>query len=823
MIIHKSPFSWFYFTAFISFISLPVFEAKAQNLGRMIGTVKDAKTEEWLVGATVVLEGTSLGGVVDINGRFTINNIPPKTYNVTASLLGYKSLTKFDIVVTTGNTANVNFELEESTTEVSEVVITASPFKRLAESPNSIQSLSRQEIQSYPGGNNDVVKVVQSLPGVAGSAGFRNDLIIRGGAPNENVFYLDGVEIPNINHFATQGAAGGPVGLLNVTFIEDVTLSTSAFNARYDNPLSSVLQFKQRTGNPDRLQGNFRLGASEVGLTMEGPLGKENGNTTFIVSARRSYLQLLFSLIGLPFLPGYWDYQYKINHKFSNRDELSLIGLGSIDDFKFNPPTFPGADAAPDVLENYFERLAIFERIPLFSQRTNTVGLSWKHFTKNGYLNLTLSTNRLRNIITKNEDNDPAKRLLNDLNSVENESKIRYENVSFFGSWTVTYGGVVQHALYTNRFFALQQPAFAPPFEINFNSRIDFLRYGAFVQANRSFLQQRLNLSGGLRTDGNSFTNTGNDIWRTLSPRVAASYALTENWNINASLGRYFKIPPYTALGFKSNNGEFLNRSLEYIRSDHAVAGLEYLPYPSTRITLEGFYKNYSNYLVSVNDSVSIANFGGGFGTVGNEELRSDGLMRTYGLEFCFQQKLTNNFYGIFAYTLFRAEATGFDKSKFIPTAWDNRHLVTFTGGYKLPKNWEVNARYRFQASTPYTPVDTLASLFQFENGSPTVLDFKRANSERLRGFQSLDVRVDKKWNFAKWSLNFYLDIQNVLNTLNPTPPSFTVRRDSNGNIVTRSGEPYVRGITPPTDLIPRLLPGDSGARLPTIGIFVEF
>jgi len=180
-------------------------------------------------------------------------------------------------------------------------VVTPNPFEKLQTTPLSIQNLSQEEVAAYPGGNNDIAKVVQSLPGVGGTVGgFRNDVIIRGGAPNENVYYLDGIEIPNINHFSTQGSAGGPVGLLNVSFFEGVTLSASSFDAQYDNVLSGVLQFDQRNGNAREFTGNFRLGSSESALTLEGPLFKGNANesnTTFIASVRRSYLQFLFELI----------------------------------------------------------------------------------------------------------------------------------------------------------------------------------------------------------------------------------------------------------------------------------------------------------------------------------------------------------------------------------------------------------------------------------------------------------------------------------------------------------------------------------------------
>ena len=246
---------------------------QAQTVGTLRGPTKNKKTGEILIGATVQLEGTTLGARVDTIGNYEIANIPPNTYNVICSSIGYESLTKFAVVIRSEGNADLNFELEKKSKELGKVTIRVNPFIKSELTPLSIQKLSQEEIVAYPGGNNDVAKVVQTLPGVSGSVGgFRNDIIIRGGAPNENVYYLDGIEIPNINHFSTQGSAGGPVGLLNVSFFKGVTLTASAFGAQYDNALSGVLQFDQRTGNNKKFQGNFRLSSSEAALTVEGPL-----------------------------------------------------------------------------------------------------------------------------------------------------------------------------------------------------------------------------------------------------------------------------------------------------------------------------------------------------------------------------------------------------------------------------------------------------------------------------------------------------------------------------------------------------------------------
>ena len=319
------------------FILLSFGLLSSQNSGNLTGRVLDSQTQLPIQGVTILLENSLLGVATDENGYFTINDIPTKTYNVDISHLGYQSQTIYNIIIKAFGTPPLQILLEESTNELDEIVIQQSPFRTTLETPLSTQTFSAVEIETYPGGNNDITKVIQSMPGISPSiGGFRNDIIIRGGAPNESVYYLDGIEIPNINHFSTQGSAGGPVGMLNVSFIREVTLSSSAFGAEYDNPLSGVLSFEQREGNPNRFGGNFRLGASEAALTLEGPLFRKNkekpAKTTLLFSVRRSYLQFLFELIGVPIRPDYWDYQWKINHEIDPYNSIIFLGLGTIDD-----------------------------------------------------------------------------------------------------------------------------------------------------------------------------------------------------------------------------------------------------------------------------------------------------------------------------------------------------------------------------------------------------------------------------------------------------------------------------------------------------------
>lgn len=784
-------------TALIVLLIFSIVDSKAQSVGDISGYVKDIKTGDPLIGATVKIENSDKGAVTNIEGYYVIKGLDAKTYSVTASYVGYKDLTKFNIVVKSGGIPNINFELEESVEQLEGVTVRANPFRKNEETPLSIQKLSPEEIATYPGGNNDIAKVAQSLPGVSGSVGgFRNDIIIRGGAPNENVYYLDGIEIPNINHFSTQGSAGGPVGLLNVSFFEGVTLSSSAFASQYDNVLSGVLQFDQRRGDQKDYQVNFRLSSSEAALTTEGPLFKskneELSNTSFIASVRRSYLQLLFQAIDLPFLPDYWDYQYKITHQIDKYNTLNFTGVGSLDDISINVP-----DEYSD------EQQATLDQIPLINQWTTTSGLSWKNRFKDGsgYMTTALSTNILNNVFKRYEDNENETGLIFSNQSQEQEIKLRYNYTKFIDEWTLNAGAILQKAIYSNDSELIDSTGRG----FNYDQSIDFERFGFNAQASRKYFRDKLGISLGFRMDGNTFMNDGENLLNTFSPRAAISYQFAKKWTVNGSLGRYYKIPPYTILGFYRNG--LVNKDVKYIQSDHAVLGVEYLLSPSSRISVEGFFKRYEDYPISVVDSVSLANLGGGFSVLGNEEVRSIGLGRSYGIEFLYQRKFTKNFYAILAYTLYKSEFTGFDPNNYLPSTWDNTNLLTFTGGYKFGNNWELSARVRYLGRTPLAPVDETATLNRYPN---IIRDYSRQGQLLLDPFNQTDIRIDKKWNFENWTLNLFLELQNAFIQQLPSEPNYGLKRDDQGNIIE------------PKELV-KIESVNNSSLLPTLGIVIDF
>ncbi|MCJ8166056.1 TonB-dependent receptor [Pontibacter sp. E15-1] len=799
-------------------ILLP-FICQAQT-GGITGTVRDVNTQQPLIGVTLQLGDGTLGTATNENGVYRLENIPVGSYTVQTSYLGYEPQVKYNINVTAGNLQIINFELRPASSKLKEVEIVANRRQSAAVAdlitPLSVQSLTTEEIRSNPGGNFDISKVVQVLPGVATSgSGGRNDLIIRGGAPSENVYYLDGIEIPLINHFTTQGSAGGATGILNVSFIEDLKVSSSAFDARYDNALASVFEFRQRYGNPERFSGNVRLSGSEFATTLEGPIGAK---TTYLLSARRSYLQFLFKLLDLPIRPNYWDFQYKIDHKLSEKTSLSFIGVGAIDEFSFGVPR----NSTP---ENEY----ILRSIPLNNQWNYTVGVGLKRLINDGYVNLALSRNAFNIDLKKYEATEEGedRPLTLNSNSRETENKLRLDVNKYKNGFKYAYGLSGQYVQFTNDIFSVirkelrdeQNNLVQPGVTVNYDTNLDFWRYGLFGQVSKSVLDNKLGLSLGIRTDMNSFTEEGANPMKTLSPRLAISYLLNDRWTVNASSGIYYKLPTYTVLGYQENSN-YLNKSADYIRSVHYVLGTEFLPRQDLRFTLEGFYKDYSNYPVSVRDGISLANQGGDFGSIGNEEVITNGKGRAYGAEFYLQKKLTGSVFSVLSYTYVVSEFAGAD-GQYVSSAWDYRHLVSGLLGKKLPRNWELGVKYRYAGGAPATPFDLEVSQRNYASLGVGILDYSRLNTERLRPFSQLDVRIDKKWNFNRITLDLFLDVANVLASKTPGFDRYTFERNAeNTGFATTDGQDLrLDG----SNAIPFILKDSSGNLVPTLGFIVEF
>lgn len=781
-------------------LSLMFADLSGQSGGGIIrGQVVDAATNEAVPFASVVIWNTTIGAMTDFDGNFRFTGVKPGFVEVRVSSVGYKPYITEAVMVTNNNEVNLTIPLQTTVVEVGDVIVRPSPFRKSVDSPVSARIIGIQEIELNPGGNRDISRVIQSFPGVASTPAFRNDVIVRGGGPNENRFFIDNVEIPYLNHFSTQGSSGGPTGIINVDFVRSVDFLSGAFPASRGNALSSVMDFTMIDGNREKRTLRATVGASDLGLTYNGPAGERS---SLIVSARRSYLQFLFGLIGLPFLPTYTDFQFKYKVKFDQKNELTVLGIGAKDDFRLNL----------DADETEYQRY-ILGYIPTQEQYSYTVGAVYRHFRPNGSDMLVLSRNYLNNTQFKylnNDDSDPGNKIL-DYNSGEGDIRLRYERtVVWPNSFRVSYGAGTEMSRYRNdtfrRFFAGE----GLETEL-YNTNLVFFKYAAFGQVSRAFINEKLRLSFGLRTDANSWSPEMANPLTQISPRFSASYVLTEDINLNFSTGRFYQLPPYTSLGLRDNDGNFINREngLKYIAADHLVGGIELVPEERLQFTLEGFYKNYTNYPFSVADQVPLSTKSAGYGVFGNEALTSTAVGRAYGIELMGRARDFNGLNAVFSYTFVRSEFEG-TGGNYIPTAWDNRHLISVTATQGIGKSWDAGFRWRFVGGAPYTPYDLDKSSYidAWNVSGQGYLDYSNFNSGRLKGFSQLDIRIDKQFYFDRWSLMLYLDVQNVYNFKAEQPPILVLDPDQTGALPDRYKLKFIDG--------------DAGTVLPTIGIIIE-
>ncbi len=775
------------------------------------GRVYNSINNEAVPFANIFIEGTSLGATSDLEGNYILTNLKPGTYSVVCSFIGFKRQISFEVPVNSVRTTTLDFALVEESTTLNQVVITASPFNKREESPVSLRTISSSEIYRNPGGNRDISNVIQILPGVASSSSFRNDIVVRGGAPNENRFYLDGIEVPNINHFATQGSSGGPVGMINVNFIREVDFYAGAFPANRGNALSSIIEFKQIEGNDEGLKGTFMLGSSDAGITLDGPIGDKS---TFILSARQSYLQLLFKALGLPFLPTYNDFQYKQTIKVNDKNRITIVGLGAVDDFTLNTSANDGLEDEEIIRRNNY----ILGNLPVNTQWNYTVGANWKHFGTNSFQNVVVSRNHLNNRAVKYQGNiEQPEFLILDYKSQEIENKVRLENTIRNNGWKINMGLGYENAIYTNSTYN-QIVVDGAVNVIDFDSRLPINKFAVFSQVSKELVKNKLMVSFGVRMDCNDYSEEMSNPLDQMSPRLSASYSITEKLNANFNVGRYFQLPPYTIMGYRDSNSLLANKenNITYIQSDHFIAGLEFNPGLLSKVTVEGFYKTYDNYPFLTRDSLSLANLGGDFGVIGNEPVTSTSFGRSYGLELLVQQKLLSSVYGILSYTFVRGEFS--DKNdELINSSWDNRHILNVTAGKKFKNDWELGMKFRFVGGAPYTPYDVERSATRevWDIVQQGVFDWDQLNEFRNPASHGLDMRLDKKWYFQKWAVNAYIDIQNIYNFQAISQPFLDVERDDSGNPIIDPNNPQSYEISEIENI--------SGTVLPSIGLMIDF
>ncbi|MCL4540561.1 MAG: TonB-dependent receptor [Bacteroidetes bacterium] len=779
--------------------------------GRITGLVSDAKTGEPLIGVNVVInELKSVGASTNESGRFRIV-APVGSYSLKASLLGYKAVVKTDIIVTTGGETHVVMKMMETPLELGQVTVTPDYFDKAAiENTMSTVVLGAEEVRRSPGSDQDFQRILQAMAGVSFSTDQTNELLVRGGAPDENLTVLDHMEIHSTNHYPNQYNSGGPINMINVDLIQDVQFSTGGFISKYGDKSSSVMSITTREGTRENLiSGSANLSMAGYGAVLEGRINGSAGS--WLVSARKSYVDLIAGSFGLTAIPKYYDLQSKAVYDLSRLHKLSFSGIYGNDliNIQGEPNavnlSLAGKNDTVDVYNvdvrqhQYTAGLTLeskwsdrFVSIVTVSRNNYhdgtfvTSDFTERHFGSTGKVN---AVNILysRDIYRQSADNGETSVNSEFIWNLDKNNEMNFGGaVKFidFKSLESVDADTARYDLNGDGDFDATITVPASRIDYNFPFPEQHKAY-SYVNDKVRIFGERLVLNVGVRYDYMSYSGNGD-----FSPRFSASYSVVpERVALNLSLGKFFQTPalPYFGDRFQTE----VNRYLESAEADHYVIGVEYLPAPGLKVDVEGYYKKYTRLPVSE----TFVHFFDR--TFRSERTLNIGRQDVYGLDLLVQQKLVKDIYGTLAFS--RMETRYYDprigmEGKTFPSDYDFPYVVTaifgkrFAGlrstlnempfylkypSYILPfsDDMEISFRYRYATGKPYTPQVFVTSEQHREGASKWSSGWWAAtdniNSARYPDYQRFDLAFSSRFNFEAWNLVMFLSVQNVLNRKN--------------------------------------------------------
>jgi hypothetical protein len=724
----------------LAILSIPVAGQVTPTDGGPAGTVRgsivDRETLRPVTNVLVVVEGLGREALSDAEGQYVLGSLPVGSYSVRLERMGYAPALRANVVVKSDRITFVNLELEPAAVGLEGLVVNSGYFPPPAEPTTSSASFQAEELRRAPGSAGDVSRVVMTLPSIAKVNDLSNGLIVRGGSPMENLFLVDNIEVPNINHFPSQGSSAGPIGLLNVELIDGVDFHSGGFSAAYGDRLSSVMDITLREGN--RIESDVQLDLSFAGIggVAEGPIGNRRGS--WIMSARRSFLDLLVDAIGTgtEIVPQYSDYQGKLVYDLTDGHRVSAIAIVGDDEILF------GAEAAIDNDQFVYGGQEISE---------GTYGLNWRALWSDRFSSETsLSLTRSRFVEGLNEVVTDAD--LIEKRSLEQDFVLRNENYVTLGPQLGLRVGVDARrvtAEYDNRFDEYTDGLGAPTPALVMSEDITENKVGAFASLSVRAIP-RITATIGLRTDYFSYNDNAH-----VSPRLALSYELDARTRLNASGGIFRQTLPLILLAQHEEN-----RELDDPRAVHYVVGIERLLTDDTRLTLEAYQKDYSSFpLDPVQPGLFLVDeLYYRYGFFFNHGVLSDsGEARSKGVELMVQKKLASGLYGLASASYFRTRYRS-DDGTWTDRVYDNRWLASIEGGYKPNSSWEFSARWIYAGGAPYTPLDLQATA-QLDRD---VLDANRINAERYPAYHSLNVRFDRRFHFQGSNLTWYVSVWNA-------------------------------------------------------------
>lgn len=717
----------------------------AALVGSLTGTVLDRGTRQPVADAQIGVVGTALAATSDAAGRFVIGRVPVGTRTLRVIRIGFAPAVVTDLLVNPGRPTQAVVLVTPVTSSLSNVRVLAGSTTTDAPRamPNSRITMSYEEIRRSPGAVGDVSRLVQAMPGVLTGNDTRNDIIARGGSPMENLMLIDGIEVPNINHFAGLGTTGGPIGMINNELVRSATFLAGGFGPKYGNRLSSVLDIALREGNGDRWRTELDVSSAGAGLIGEGPIGR---SATVIVSARQSFLALLAPALGLTAVPYTTNFQMKTAIHAGPRNEIGIVGLGGVDRINFESTADDDADPAPPGSTR-------------FRGGRWTGGVTWQRLLgSRGVGTMVVSGSTTKNDIRVLEQAlGPLPVFTNDVR--ENEFVAKYDlQLAFPGLADVSAGISARRLSIRSGLdspFGVQTPFSAVPQRVDTTSIdvTDDAAIGAgYVELSRTV--GRVDLTGSGRVD-----HFAKSAATRFAPRAAVTVRLTEDVALSGTWGRYHQQVPLVYLANVAANAR-----LAPMQADHSVMSLRWTPSSSLLFSVEGFDRHYRDYPVAARyPQLSLANTGD---QIGVQDLiipmRSAGTGRSRGVELFVQQKLTRSTYGQLSYTRSRVEHRALD-GIWRAGGYDAPTLLTVILGAKRGTLWEFSTRGSYSSGRPLSPLNVGASTTQ----NRLVFDVDRLNSERTPAYARLDVRVDRRFSVRGSWLAMYFEIQNITNREN--------------------------------------------------------
>lgn len=711
------------------FLLLNILNA-AEQTGAITGRITSKMTQQPLPGVTVRLMNTNLGAISQTNGNFRIENVPVGINQIQFSSIGYETYVQTDIAVGSGRPVFLEIELVEKVIELEGAEVRASYFVKRIESVTSTQSFSFEEIRRSPGVQEDVIRATALLPGVNVTGAGRNDLIVRGGAPFENLFIVDNIEVDNINHFGSQGSTGGPLSMINLDFVRNVDFSSGGFGAKYGDKTSSLTNITLRNGSEEQFGGKATISASQFGLNLEGPIADDG---SWFFSARRSYLDFIFQAAGFGFVPQYWDFQGKANYRLDSKNQLTYLFVTALNNVKLNN-------------EDDDKRFKN-SQVAVPDQYRNFSGLTWRHLFKDGFATVTLG-NAYTRFSTFQNDSNLVEIFRNE--SKEGELILKTDLDFQLGSKTeltfgnqLKYGAILEYDILIPGFLRIDNNGNEQPLAID--TSFTSVKNGTYFSLSSAIGHHRFTIGG--RMDYYNFTDE--ELY--FSPRLSYIYTLNELSSFVFSVGRFYQSPSYIWLLGDPNN------KLKAIRADQVVIGYAHTPLQDVKVQLEVFYKDYANYPGRVYRPQAVLS-PSGFDDItsdipfGLEPLSNSATGRSRGIELFIQKKFSEiPIYGLLSATYSESDFVALDGFE-RPGAYDSRFIFNISAGWRINSHWEVSSKFRLATGVPTTPF--------LPTGSR---DFIRYNEgERLPLYHSLDIRADRRWNFSSTNLIFYIDIQNV-------------------------------------------------------------